>query len=377
MDVNFLVSIKDQQNLSHAQIDKLKLIVNNIIENKINVLEAQLNILLYLLNKHNFFNHIIELNKVFTFKENNLVHLISAFSNTENIENAVIELNKIIGSKNDHFRFYSPILYKLLNTDINKALLFFNTIKIQISQEGLCKVIYKLSENNSFDDINKCLNKLSNEFNELNSFTLGKECKINNLGTCNNCNNTLKQIDISQEIKLNILNSLKNKFEQQQVENKYNLFIDGANVGFFENGGSVKNIDVKKILTILKFVDRKTYTPCVILHKRHKKIIEKFFNSKVPFNIIYTPFGKDDDLVSLYLAIQNNCMLITNDQYKNHAYALNEQKELNKWYKCHVINYNLQQLFFPKPFSLVIQKINNYWHVPIEDGTCKCYNIEQ
>ena len=378
MDFNFLISIKNENDLSQEQKENLGTIVIRTIQNKTMLTESQLNILLYLLNKHKFYNYIIQLKTIFNFQENNLVHLISALSNNEKIDEALEELNKIKGTKNDHFRFYSPILSKLLNIDINKALTFFKSIKIQMSQEGICQVIYKLSENNNYVGLNECMNKLSLEFNELTSFELGKECKINCLGICNNCNNTLNQVDMSEEVRFKILNSLQNKCEYKEMTNtKFNLIVDGANVGFFENGGNLKKIELRKILKVIKLLDKNIYKPCVVLHKRHKKLVENFFNKDIPFNVIYTPFGKDDDLISLYLAIKNNCMLISNDQYKNHAYLLNEQKEFNKWYKCHVVNYNLQKLFFPSVFSSCTQKNNNIWHIPIENGNWKCYKIEQ
>ena len=135
------------------------------------------------------------------------------------------------------------------------------------------------------------------------------------------------------------------KFKKFIKDFDYNIVLDGANIGFFnqgQNSGKVINFD--QIMEFINYVKSKDYKPLLILHSRHfknindndKKIVKSIMDSGCLFQ---TPSGMDDDIFWLYSSIYKpGAYLITNDEIRNHVFYM-KLECLQDWKKYHIIKY--------------------------------------
>ena len=135
------------------------------------------------------------------------------------------------------------------------------------------------------------------------------------------------------------------KFKKFIKDFDYNIVLDGANIGFFnqgQNSGKVINFD--QIMEFINYVKSKDYKPLLILHSRHfknindndKKIVKSIIDSGCLFQ---TPSGMDDDIFWLYSSIYKpGAYLITNDEIRNHVFYM-KLECLQDWKKYHIIKY--------------------------------------
>lgn len=135
------------------------------------------------------------------------------------------------------------------------------------------------------------------------------------------------------------------KFKKFIKDFDYNIVLDGANIGFFnqgQNSGKVINFD--QIMNFIDYVISNGYKPLLILHSRHfknindkyKKIVKSIIDSGCLFQ---TPSGMDDDIFWLYSSIYKpGSFLITNDEIRNHVFYM-KLECLQDWKKYHIIKY--------------------------------------
>ncbi len=149
--------------------------------------------------------------------------------------------------------------------------------------------------------------------------------------------------------------------------------IDGANVLFSSHDG------LKKLHTIVENLHLMNFNPnfnlnfnieiTIVLHKRHfqkngqaASLKQQKFKKDIKMNIVETPYGVNDDYYSIFIAMKNNCLLVTNDKFRDHIYHISPRIQL--WHKQTVISFNDDgTLNMPTPYTHCIQKINdtNMW----------------
>ena len=106
---------------------------------------------------------------------------------------------------------------------------------------------------------------------------------------------------------------------------KYDTVLDGANVGFFQQGtNSGKVLNFRQIqMFVDKAVEMKRKV-LLILHERHLRnisatnmdILKDIKKKTISF---FSPQGNDDDMYWLYYSIVNpKAKIITNDEMRNH-----------------------------------------------------------
>jgi len=148
------------------------------------------------------------------------------------------------------------------------------------------------------------------------------------------------------------------KYHDQEIHTKY--VIDGANVLFSSHNG------INKLDKIIDALTADGSVVTLVLHKRHfqqqgkmAKHLQKFLvldSSKV--QLVQTPYGVNDDYYSIYIAMKNNGLLVTNDKFRDHIYHINPL--IAKWYKQSVITFNNDGEFtMPYPYSHCIQQLGD------------------
>ena len=161
-------------------------------------------------------------------------------------------------------------------------------------------------------------------------------------------NNILTQIELYMNKVVRNKGNLQTfaKFKKFIKDNNYNIVLDGANIGFFNQGtNSGKVINFEQIKTFVDYVISKGYKPLVILHSRHFKnlsgadkiVTESIMDSSLLFQ---TPSGMDDDIFWLYSSIfRDGTFLITNDEIRNHVFYM-KLDYLQDWKKYYIIKYD-------------------------------------
>uniref|UniRef100_A0ACD5XE78 Uncharacterized protein n=1 Tax=Avena sativa TaxID=4498 RepID=A0ACD5XE78_AVESA len=214
-------------------------------------------------------------------------------------------------------------------------------------------------------------------------------------GECGGCRCRLASVDIDMEETNTFADSVsglaleretKANFSQFQewleAHKEYEAIVDGANIAlyqqnFAEGGFSLGQLDA--VVTELR--DRYNGKwPLVILHnKRIAKLMENPSNRHLietwrANGALYTsPSGSNDDWYWLYAAIGLNCLLVTNDEMRDHIFELlGSSSFFYKWKQRHRVKYTFNKgkavLMMPPPYSSEIQESETgSWHVPIEE----------
>ena len=115
--------------------------------------------------------------------------------------------------------------------------------------------------------------------------------------------------------------------------NKRTYIIDGRNWYYKSCQSTVNdnNLDIKRIKTDMEIIAKYEISVVFIFHSRHKKILK----NACPriFDIcIFTPFGKDDDIMSIYLWLSHpQTILLSKDRYTIYSHILKSMKD-NSYY---------------------------------------------
>lgn len=180
-----------------------------------------------------------------------------------------------------------------------------------------------------------------------------------------------------------------NEFRQLLTNNKFDVVIDGANIGFVNSKGS-SEINIKFIQTTIQNIIEKTGKKVLlIMHQRHTNKLKQltFDKSKAQFLSIYTtPNNLNDDWFWLYASLYYKCRILTNDQSRDHGYMVSYQLEIKRW----VANYQvkiepnslsyIKELMLNKEYSVKpgIFTDNNSLHIiyKFNDSTFNCVCVD-
>ncbi|KAI3790170.1 hypothetical protein L2E82_03008 [Cichorium intybus] len=157
----------------------------------------------------------------------------------------------------------------------------------------------------------------------------------------------------------------------------YEAVIDGANVGLF----SQRRFKPSKVNTISNGIRQMLPSkkwPLIILHNKritgnnmdeglNKTLVEKW---KTADALYATPTGSNDDWYWLYAAIKFKCLLVTNDEMRDHLFQLLGNDFFPKWKERHQVRFHFSEMgpvyHMPPPCSVVIQESRKgHWHIPI------------
>ncbi|XVE70434.1 hypothetical protein DITRI_Ditri10aG0072400 [Diplodiscus trichospermus] len=157
----------------------------------------------------------------------------------------------------------------------------------------------------------------------------------------------------------------------------FEAVVDAANVGLF----SQRRFMPSKVNAVVNGIRQKLPSkkwPLIVLHNKritgrkmdepaNKALIEKWKNADA---LYATPTGSNDDWYWLYAAIKFKCLLVTNDEMRDHTFQLLGNDFFPKWKERHQVHFSFSNagpvFYMPPPCSVVIQESEKgHWHIPI------------
>ncbi|RDX61884.1 Proteinaceous RNase P 3, partial [Mucuna pruriens] len=162
----------------------------------------------------------------------------------------------------------------------------------------------------------------------------------------------------------------------------YEAIVDGANVGLYQQNFADGGFSISQLDDVVKELynwSGKKW-PLVVLHNKRlrglmenpssRRLVEEWMNNGVLYT---TPNGSNDDWYWLFAAVKLRCLLVTNDEMRDHIFELIGSNFFNQWKERHQVHYTFVKgnlkLQTPPSYSLVIQESEKgYWHVPLAPG---------
>lgn len=306
-------------------------------------------------------------------------------------------------------RLFSPIInmYYNLKDELCIVRIYDYCIKnnVKLLDIDYCKIIVTLLENKSN---NNRLISIINDFICKNIYIdnksiviikkYAKKTKVNSYGICYKTSNKLSKIEIDDNTREEILEFIYNspeysksiiKFNDYILTKDYNVVIDGANVGFYNQrpdlGGRLQYLQIERVVEYFEKIGKKVL---IILHERHlkcskqnKKIIEKWIGKEI---IYFTPKRLNDDIFWIYSSIlKKKCLIVTNDKIRDHKFIINKlslnEKNLSQfelWFNDYNVKYDFKdklEINIPFDYSERIQKIDNYLYFPVLNNIIEWY----
>lgn len=200
---------------------------------------------------------------------------------------------------------------------------------------------------------------------------------------CDDSNIRLLTLSADQKTLLKIKFKAVVKRKLPTFDSKISYVIDGANVLFY--GAREVTFDGYVRLTNLltKLVRKVPGEEIVlVLHHRHFGFSTKFRSERdqlkllIPFwsnmvRVVKTPSRVDDDIYSISIAVDNDCTIVTNDRFRDHANEIDTN--LRIWRDENGLTYTAKKrtvmLNSKIKYSTRVQCNDNIWYVPMADGT--------
>lgn len=222
-----------------------------------------------------------------------------------------------------------------------------------------------------------------------------KRTNVNSSGKCCCCAEQLVSVDIScaeTERFAQSLAALAIERETQpnftsfqewlEVHNDCDTIIDGANIGLYQQNFADSGFNLPQVEAVIKELCKMSggKWPLVFWHNKrtrvlldnssHRRLVEEWMNKGVLYT---TPVGSNDDWYWLYAAVKLKCLLVTNDEMRDHIFELLGSDLFLRWKEKHQIHYTFVKgqlrLEMPLLYSVVIQESETgSWHIPIADS---------
>ncbi|MED6167828.1 hypothetical protein PIB30_006477 [Stylosanthes scabra] len=219
----------------------------------------------------------------------------------------------------------------------------------------------------------------------------GDKTTIGDDGICKCCGVHLATIDLDpietenfakSVASIAVMREKKLNFQKFQAwldyHGPFEAVVDAANVGLFRQ----RKFKPSMVNAVVNGIRQKLPSgkfPLIILHHRRIKgekmgepinraLIDRWNNADA---LYATPTGSNDDWYWLYAAIKFKCLLVTNDEMRDHLFQLLGNDFFPKWKERHQVRFSFSdsgpQFHMPPPCSVVIQESEQgHWHVPIE-----------
>ncbi|KAM7496913.1 hypothetical protein LguiA_021327 [Lonicera macranthoides] len=218
-----------------------------------------------------------------------------------------------------------------------------------------------------------------------------KRSSVDSSGFCCSCKEQLVCVDIDRVETEKFAQSVASLAMKREVQSnftefqnwldehsEYEAIVDGANIGLYQQNFAEGGFSMSQLEAVVKeLYNRSKKWPLVVLHSKrirtllensaNRQLIEKWMNEEVLYG---TPFGSNDDWYWLYAAVKLKCLIVTNDEMRDHIFELLGSSFFLKWKERHQVRYTFVKsnlkLQMPPSYSLVIQEsVNGAWHVPI------------
>ena len=165
------------------------------------------------------------------------------------------------------------------------------------------------------------------------------------------------------------------------------VVIDGANVGYFETNfaGAAKHVDYKQIDWILQHFLNQNKKVLLFLHERHfhpNLMPQQYRHYEIKWkqmNVLFrTPAGMNDDWFWLHAALKYQCLVLTNDEMRDHHFQMLAPRMFLRWKERHQIHFSFGewqgdqtvsgrkiQLVYPDVYSRRIQRVRDGIVLPL------------
>ncbi|KAJ8617482.1 hypothetical protein MRB53_013668 [Persea americana] len=215
-------------------------------------------------------------------------------------------------------------------------------------------------------------------------------------GSCGCCGERLVCIDVDRAETEKFAESISSLAMEREAKSNFGEFkewldnhgefeavVDGANIGFYQQNFADGGFSLSQLDIVVKelYSRSKRKWPLVILHnKRVRELMENPSSQELleewrANDALYsTPYGSNDDWYWLYAAVKLKCLLVTNDEMRDHIFELLGRNFFLKWKERHQVHFTFVKgalkLQMPPSYSTVIQEsAQGSWHVPLE-GEC-------
>lgn len=219
------------------------------------------------------------------------------------------------------------------------------------------------------------------------------KAEMDKAGVCSGCGEKLVCIDIDHKetkdfaTKLSSLACQKEKKanflqfqEWLQRNGPFDAVVDGANVGLI-NTHTFSIRQLNNVVCQLQQMGPSKKLPLIILHRNRvqggpadnpqmKRLLEYWREAGA---LYATPIGSNDDWYWLYAAVSCKCLLVTNDEMRDHLFQLLGNSIFPRWKEKHQVRMTVSRnglvLHMPPPYSIVIQESEEgCWHIPTITG---------
>ncbi|XP_074273815.1 proteinaceous RNase P 1, chloroplastic/mitochondrial-like [Silene latifolia] len=209
-------------------------------------------------------------------------------------------------------------------------------------------------------------------------------------GLCRCCGEKLALIDLDPEETERFAESVASIAIKRDRNSSFQMFqrwldyygpfeavVDAANVGLLSQR-KFKPSKVNAVVNGIRQLLPSKKWPLIILHNKrvtgstvgepmNKAVVEKWRNADA---LYATPTGSNDDWYWLYAAIKFKCLLVTNDEMRDHTFQLLGNDFFPKWKERHQVRFSFSEIgpvfHMPPPCSVVIQESDRgFWHIPI------------
>ncbi|KAG0617163.1 hypothetical protein M758_5G169300 [Ceratodon purpureus] len=217
-------------------------------------------------------------------------------------------------------------------------------------------------------------------------------------GVCQECGEQLVTIDIDPKETEMFAKSLSELACQRESKNNefkkfqgwldrngpFDVIVDGANVGMFNQNFGEGGFNFYQLNSVVKGIKEKVGSkrePLILLHHRRTRggpanssFAIKTLNRWQEARALYTtPTGSNDDWYWLYAAVRYKCILVTNDEMRDHLFQLLGSDFFPKWKERHQVRFSLSKegpvFHMPPPYSILIQEsVSGSWHIPKSCG---------
>ncbi|PIA58948.1 hypothetical protein AQUCO_00400068v1 [Aquilegia coerulea] len=203
---------------------------------------------------------------------------------------------------------------------------------------------------------------------------------INLEGCCCSCGERLVCVDIDRAETEKFAESVASLATKREAKSDFRVFqewldnhsgyeaiVDGANVSLYQQNFADGGFSISQLEAVVKdLYDRSGKWPLVIMHnKRVSSLMDNPSNLKIledwknQGTLYTTPNGSNDDWYWLYAAVKLKCLLVTNDEMRDHIFELFGSNFFLKWKERHRVRFtflkNNLRLLMPPSYSLVIQ----------------------
>lgn len=263
------------------------------------------------------------------------------FANTEKgyrVELSEVSKVGIVQSTKDH----------LLSIDLDEStrLCLLNQVELFATSGDTSNV-----SNNSMDGCELKEDKQNTEADKQNENNTDNKNDGNNNNQKKSSKFKHRRLDATQQLEKwsTFQKWLASKKCQDSEAFKYDIVIDGANVGYYNQNylGAPSHVDYQQIDWMVRQVENRGYRPLLVLHSRHLSrntlskrnaaVIADWISRDL---LLQTPAGCNDDWFWLYTAVAIRAKVVTNDEMRDHHFLMLSPKWFSRWKERNQIRFS-------------------------------------